>query len=275
MEHDGETLYVRKGDMIKFVALPDGAVGGQFELEYLLDIEGEVVRSPNTAPIVRAFPEAGTYTVAGEYKHGNDTVSAALTVVVLEGTFPEESPACLVGRERNWCFEGMPSNVVYEVDDAVEMAVVEHSLSTNSQQPTTVTLKATSANGTHMMVARTAPGGPILDSTKLSPFWIQNAVDGYFWTVEVFEDSELWEVESIARNLPADVDIQIKVIVGGVTLDDYALERWITADDYDEIGEYHFRLFHPNESEASTCHTFKVFQGGTFVGEAYGGSDQY
>jgi len=106
---------------------------------------------------------------------------------------------------------------------------------------------------------------------QLNPFWVQNATDGYFWTVERYEDSELWEVESIVKNLPDTVDLEIKVFIAGVTLDDYTLERWVTNVDYDEIGEYRFRLFHPNSVQTSVCHTFKVYQNGQFIGEAFHG----
>ena len=119
------------------------------------------------------------------------------------------------------------------------------------------------------MLARLYENGPILASTPLDTFWVQNAVDGYFWTVERFEDSELWEVESIAKNLPDTVDLKIKVFIAGVTLDDYTLERSLTSADYDDLGEYKFRLFHSNDSEASTCHTFKLYQNGQFIGEAF------
>ena len=135
----------------------------------------------------------------------------------------------------------------------------------------TFTLKANDTNGEHIMLARLFPGGPILDSVRLDTFWVQNAVDGYFWTVERYEDSELWEVESIVKNLPDTVDLQIKVIAAGVLLDDYTLERWITKADYDETGEYNFRLFHPNDKDGSTCHTFKAYQNGVLIGEAFSG----
>ncbi len=100
---------------------------------------------------------------------------------------------------------------------------------------------------------------------------MQNATEGYFWVVERYEDSELWEVNSVVKNLPDTVDMQIKVIIGGVTLDDYTLERWITNEAYDETGQYNFRLFHPNEIGASVCHTFKLYQDGAFLGEAFSG----
>ncbi|WP_372794426.1 lectin-like protein [Pontiella sp.] len=263
MEHDGETLYVRAGDMVKFVALPQDANGGQFEIEYTLGMDGETVRSPNTRPLIYQFPSGGSYTVTGEYTHGNDTVAASITVVAIDGSFPEENPACLVGKERTWSFEGMTTNVTFEVDETVELT----ELNTTNLTLKTVALRATDTNGDHNLLAR-IPGGAILDSTKLDAFWIQNAVDGYFWIVETYEDSELWEVRSVAKNVPASVDIQIKVIVGGVTFDDYTLERWVTNGDYSDIGEYNFRLFHPN-GEGSTCHTFRLYQDAEYIGKAY------
>ena len=278
MDHDGETILIRKGDSVKFVALPEDANGGQFEIEYLLDVEGEVVRSPNTRPLVYHFPSAGTYTVSGQYTHGNDVVTATIHVQVVGGTFPEESPACLVGRTREWTFEGMDTNIVFEVDDTVELVeATPSSLDPESGEgtaytnaaPRTVSLRANDTNGEHVMLARLYENGPILDSTRLDTFWVQNATDGYFWTVERYEDSELWEVESIVKNLPDTVDLEIKVFIAGVTLDDYTLERWITNADYDEIGEYRFRLFHPNSVQTSACHSFKVYQNGQFIGEAF------
>ena len=282
IDHDGETILIRKGDMVKFVALPPEAVGGQFEIEYVLGMDGETVRSPNTHPLTYLFPSAGTYTVTGEYTHGNDTITATVHVKAIDGSFPAESPACLVGRTREWTVDGFSSNVVFDVDSSVELVeATSSSLDAESESDgdvastngitRTVSLRANNTNGEHVMLARICPGGAILDSTQLNPFWVQNATDGYFWTVERYEDSELWEVESIVKNLPDTVDLEIKVFIAGVTLDDYTLERWLTNADYDEIGEYRFRLFHPNEVQTSVCHTFKVYQDGQFIGEAFGG----
>ena len=85
--------------------------------------ENGTARVPTNTPVVATFSEVGTYTVSGEYTHGNDTFSASIQVVAIDGAFPEEAPACLVGRERDWSFQGMPSNLVYEVDDTLKMEV--------------------------------------------------------------------------------------------------------------------------------------------------------
>ena len=62
MEYDGKTLLIRKGDRVKFVALPEGANGGQFEIEYQLGAAGETLRSPNTPPVDLSFFERGART---------------------------------------------------------------------------------------------------------------------------------------------------------------------------------------------------------------------
>ncbi|MDA3834744.1 MAG: hypothetical protein PF495_15270, partial [Spirochaetales bacterium] len=273
MDHNGETLMIRKGDSVKFTALPADANGGQFELKYLLDVEGVTERSPNTRPLIRTFLDAGTYTVSGQYTHGNDNVIASITVEVLDGAFPEENPACLLGRQRDWTFEGMPASIVYETDSSVDTTLIscESNVTNQSLIVTELSLTAHEANREHVLIARTSPSGSILDSKKLDTCWIQNAADGYFWTVDWFEDSELWEVESIQRNLPDTVDLKISVIVGGVAFDDYTLERWISNVEYDETGTYNFRLIHPNNAQTSVCHTFLAYQDGEFLGEVLGG----
>jgi hypothetical protein len=305
LDNNGATLTIRKGDALRItcidpeVAADDNekATGGQF----VLNVSGTQYSSPNTRPISVTFTNAGTINVNGTYTQGNSTISAAINVQVIDGSFPEVNPACCVGKERIWSFEGMPEGIVYEVDDTVEMSLesvgmVESvealedgtTVTNQSSLVTELSLKATDTNGDHVMLARLYEGGPILASTPLDMFWIQNAVDGYFWTVETYEDSELWEIESVAKNIPDSVDIQIKVIIAGVTLDDYSLERWITAANYSEYGaeanaqiisegnrttsgSYSFRLFHPNDVDNSTCHTFKLYQDGELIGTAYSG----
>jgi hypothetical protein len=45
----------------------------------------------------------------------------------------------------------------------------------------------------------------------------------------------------------------------------------VTNADYDEPGSYNFRLFHPNDKDGSTCHTFKLYQDGVLIGDAFSG----
>ena len=262
MKYNGAELVVRKGDQIKFVALPEEMTGGQFELEFEVMTEGETVRSPNTEPLIYSFPEAGTFTVNGEYSHGNDIATASVRVRVIDWTFPEESPACLLDTERLWALTNVPNGVVFEADPSVELSISNAELTGGLPilRDVTLSLTATEANGEHVIVSRLYPGGPLLAVTKLHPFWLKGSADNYMSVVERYEDSELWETTAVAKHLPADVDVLIDVFAGGITLDDYTIERWLTADDFDETGSYTIRLFHPNDRDGSTCFRTEVYQ---------------
>jgi hypothetical protein len=267
VDHDGETITIREGDSLRILCLPEGARGGQFTIE----LDGETYRSPNRRPLTCVFDEAGTYTINGEYRKGNNRVSASATIEVIGGSFEGDNPACLLGQTRTWTFEGMPSNIVYEVDGSVEMELLSSSANVTNQSSivTKLSLKASDDNREHMIVARVSEGGPILATKRLDTCWVQNSADGYFFRVDSYEDSELWEVESIQRNLPDTVTLRIKVIVGGVTFDDYTLERWVTRTNYDATGIYRFGLIHPNSAQTSACHTYMAYQNGQLIGEIY------
>jgi hypothetical protein len=76
--------------------------------------------------------------------------------------------------------------------------------------------------------------------------------------LERYEDSGLWEAVMIGKNLPADFSLLISVFAGGVVLDDYTVQRWLGAEDFDEAGGYSLRLYHPNDRPGSTCYRVEV-----------------
>ena len=252
----GGTLTIRAGDTVKFTAEPAGATNGAVQVEVVGQATyGSVLGG---SPITHTFATAGTYTVNGTHDNGTST-SGSMTVVVIGGGFPDEKPACMIGKERGWICPNLPAGVRLEVDNTMRV----------SRNGSTVKLRATKTNRDHYLVSRIYAGGPILDSTLVNTFWIQGAVDNYLWVVERYADSELWENQMVVRNLPDDVDVQIRIFVGGVTFDDMTSERWVGSDDMDAVGEYRFRLIHPHSVSASVCHTIKAYQDGVFLGEAY------
>ena len=119
------------------------------------------------------------------------------------------------------------------------------------------------------MVARLRQNGPILASTKLNGFWVQSAVDSHMWIVANNGDSQTWEDQLITKNVPQDVDICISITVSGVTFDDMTLERTITSNYLNALGEYDFMMIHPKSLGTSTCHTIKTYENGVYLGEAY------
>ncbi|NLX20127.1 MAG: hypothetical protein GXY55_00455, partial [Phycisphaerae bacterium] len=96
IDHNGETITLREGDSLRILCLPEDANGGQFTIE----LDDETYRSPNRRPLTCVFDEAGTYTINGEYRKGNNTVAASATIEVIGGSFEGDNPACLLGQAR-------------------------------------------------------------------------------------------------------------------------------------------------------------------------------
>jgi hypothetical protein len=119
------------------------------------------------------------------------------------------------------------------------------------------------------VVARIGQGGPVLCSQKIESFTLRAAVDGFFWVAQTYPDGrQLWYNLITAARLPATVQLQIQVIVGGVTLDDLTLMRWINKSNLNELDEYNIGLIRGPTVTTSTCHSLKAYQDGVCLGEA-------
>ncbi len=262
LQESQSNLMVRLGDSVKLTALPEGWNGGQFTLW----LDGEEHRSPNCNPLVFAFDQPGTTVVDAEYRKGNQRIEKQFTVTVVDWGFSGQAPGCMLDRTREWTVD-LPEGAVLEADDSIYMEILTSLPITNNQSQITVSLKANEVNGDHILVSRLYSGGPVLATTKLSPFWVQSGVDHVMRVVERYEDSELWETTTVAKHLPDGVEVLIDVFAGGVVLDDYTIERWLTRNDFEPNGEYIFRLFHPNNRDGSTCYRMEVHQNETQIGE--------
>ncbi len=254
LQSSQSNLIIRAGDSVKLTALPQGWHGGQFTLT----LNGQETRSPNCHPLVYTFEQAGTYVISGAYRKGNQTVTGQITVTVVNWTFTGEEPACMLGNEREWIVSNLPQGAVVETGPDIEL--VRESI-------TNFIVLASEANGEHKAVVRLYEGGPVITSIQLKPFWVESCVDHYMRVVARYEDSQLWETTTVAKHLPVGVEVQIDVFAAGVTLDDYTIQRTLTVNDFSAIGEYTFRLFHPNERKGSACYNTDVYQADRKIGE--------
>lgn len=189
-------------------------------------------------------------------------VTRTLTVNVYGGSLPAASPACQLGRSRSWLCEGLTPGVKLEAASGLAVALSGAS----------ATLNVSSAYADHYILLRAGTGGPVLDSRRAIPFWVQSAVDSYLSVIEQLpNNSQLWEGRLVTFNVPADVGVEISIFVGGVTFDDLSLVRTFPGSSLGQAGEYVYRLIHPNSVSTSSCHTIKSYQGATLLGDAYGG----
>jgi len=253
-------MTIREADSLLLTACPAGATNGTVTIA--ISDESNLVTNIVTsydAPVAYKFSTAGNYLVQGSHDNGTVT-SNSINVSVISASFPQESPACLLGTVRTWATcTNVPTTVFLDSDSTVDAF----------HNGSNYCVRTWKVNRDHYVVARLYPGGPILDSCKLSPFWIQAAVDAYMWIIETYEDSRLWENIVVTKNVPAGVDIQFKIITSGVTFEDLSIEKWIESDDLDEIGEYSLKLIKPDSQGGSACHSIKMYQNGEYLGEAY------
>jgi autotransporter-associated beta strand protein len=250
-------MTIRKNDALKLTAFPEGETNGVVQV--LVDGFTNAMTTVDE-PVICVFTHGGKYTLTGIHD-AEVCQTNSITVTVMDGAFPSEPPACMIGASRNWVCTNMPVDVALESDPSV-------TLNWTNQ---TATLRMSAINEDHYLVSRLYPNGPILASTRLDGFWVQGAVDTYVWVVERYPDSQVWANTMVTKRVPPTVSIQIHIFAAGVTFDDMTMDRWLLVQDLGATGDYTFRMIHPNSVTSSTCHTIKAYQGGEFIGEAYYG----
>lgn len=81
--------------------------------------------------------------------------------------------------------------------------------------------------------------------------------------LDTFDDgSRLVEFTiAVGGEWPDDFRVLLKSVKAGVIFDDGTLERWVTADDLDELGRYTYRMVIPGDVPGSACHYYQYFDG--------------
>jgi hypothetical protein len=189
---------------------------------------------------------------------GGSATSCVVTIAVMAAPLPD-APSCMLGYSRVWTCPNVSSGVVLQTGPGASIV----------WNGTNATITVNRMNVEHYVVAHAGINGPILASRRITPFWIQAAVDSYLKVVEIRSTSEVWENRMVSLGIPRDVTIEISVIVAGITLDDLTLVRIVNSDQIGEAGDYTFHLIHPNSVATSVCHTIRAYQNGVFLGEAF------
>jgi hypothetical protein len=256
-------LSARVGDTLRVTAVPPSGVSTQGMASLEVAVGGVVrhsLQSQLGATLDLPLDVEGVWTLAAVWNGvEGGTVSRTLTVQVYAAPLPAEEPACLVGRQRVWFCPGVSPGVVFQADPGVRL----------SWDGTNITLTVDSMYAEHFAVARAGSDGPVLGSRRINPFWIQAAPDSFLRVVEIRPSSQVWENRMATLGVPANVEVELRIIVGGVTFDDLSLVRWVPGAALPGAAGTRFRMIRPNTSQVSTCHTIKAYQGGVLLGEAY------
>ena len=256
----GGDMVLRKNDSLLLAAEPAGTSTGSV----FISIGG--VTNYQTSPgypIAHVFGSTGIFHVVGVYENGS-ILSNAISVRVLDASFPTNSPAVWRGKERAWICPliGGGENIVIEADarTRVQAALRESG-------GIVLALDVSDVEDSHYLVARIRQTGAILDSIKVNGFWAVANTDGIYYVIENLQDgTRVVENRLIARHLPYDINLELGAFGGGLAFDSGGATKDIYRQDLKPTDEFDYRVFiSPGYNTA--CHTIRAIQDGITVGE--------
>jgi hypothetical protein len=232
----------------------------------VVNASGTVLSAASIAqgvPFDVPFTLAGTWTFTTAWTPvSGSPVTRTLTVNVYGGSLPAASPACQLGRARSWLIPGLTPGVKLEAASGLSVSLAGN---------TNATLNVSSTYMDHYVLLRAGTGGPVLDSRRAIPFWVQSSVDSYLNVIEIRPTSQLWQGRLVTFGVPSDTEIELRIFVGGVTFDDLSVVRRVPGSSLPQAADYFYRFIHPNSVSASSCHTVRSYQGGILLGDSYSG----
>jgi hypothetical protein len=254
----GQDMVVREGDALLFVAMPQGATGGQMNIV----VGGSNYVSTVGQPVVHRFSASGTFQVTGTYTPDvGGAQSQSITVKVVASAFGA-APAAWVEKPRLWTCANLQPDVIVEADPRLKLEQI-------SEAPTGLRrfVLGTDTQDRRQVVARLGEGGPVVDSASIDGFRLYSAFETGVRVMEEYDDgSQLVEMAVVLSPVLLQVTVRLEIQVGGVLFDDGTTVKELTAMDFNELGEHRIRFIRPASARTSVCHTTTVYQSGVFLG---------
>ncbi|HBA85951.1 MAG TPA: hypothetical protein DCZ95_17850 [Verrucomicrobia bacterium] len=205
------------------------------------------------ASIPHRFTNAGVFTVEAAYTNGAST-NAQIQVEVVRADF-EVDPICVIGCTRTWDCASIAPSTYLDIDSRLIVSKADR-----PGGGTRFSLRSATTDR-QGIVARLNEAGPILDHAEVQTIYYDTTAYRNVAQVFRFEDgSDMIEVTLRFNQVPSDFCIRLHVFIGGVTFADGTLERMVTAQDFDEVGEYRYRLIRAPHQQSSVCHTTEFLQ---------------
>jgi hypothetical protein len=257
--YDGN-MVIRKNDSLLLTACPVGTSNGSV----FISVAG-VTNYQTTVgePVAHLFESAGLFHVSGVCIDGG-VLSNAISVIVIEATFPTSSPAVWRGIERTWTCPhiGSEGDVVIEFDSMTHIVG-----NPNESGGLAFRLNVSDVEDDHHIVARIRKTGMILASIKVNGFWAVANTDGIYYVVEKLPDgTQVVENRLIARHLPYDINLELGAFGGGLAFDSGGATKDICRQDIKPTDEFDYRVF-ISSGYNTACHTIRAIQDGITVGE--------
>jgi|GEM_PF-1561034 len=252
---------LRRNDALLLTACPPGATNGGAQVGVWMG--GQLVTNLSACvgePAPYRFESAGSYRLAGVYSNENVSTNADIAIEVTAGSFGGD-PYCRVKQVRDWLCPGMPTNAVIEYD--ADLTLGSSPLAGGGRA---FSLRTDTVDDRHV-VARLGGNGPVLDSATVRGIVMDSSAYGTVDIIETYPDgSRLVEVAIWMSATPANLRMRLNIFVGGVLFDDGTRTRIVTAEDFNEFGEYRYRMVQGPTVKTSVCHTTSIYDGATYIG---------
>jgi hypothetical protein len=257
-----DDMQIRLGDSLLLTAFPENAVLGTavVTVEYEdHNIEYDVNNTRNS--FAHKFEVAGDYTVSATYTPagGGDPVTGSISVKVVSSYF-SYIPVALLNESRDWANPNIADEA--ETDADTYLNLFEAPITSGGR---TFDITVTE-NKTGYVVARLGEDGPIMDSKVVEVMEIEFLPTYTTQVIEEFPDGTMLVENYIALSyVPEGLMIYLKIFVAGYTFEDGTIEKWLTADDFDEFGVCKYRLIKSPEARTGVCHNVSIYQDGILL----------
>ncbi len=251
----GETLRIRVGDSLKFIAYRAGAEGNEFE-SGVLTVNGALMEGdPVQGSVVVFFGEKGRHLVqAAVSEAGGKTDSAVVEVEVVSADF---GPVLeLIDRlPREWELPDVPKDVFLDAEELLEWKEIE----TEGSAPRRIEISYKGDLYYPRVVARLSAGGSILAATHFEAVRFSSATEtGDAKVVEVLPDgTQVVEIGYVLNGpIPRGLSIWIDLFVPNAVFSTGDTRYHLTAADFDENGEARLRIYAVPDEEGvvKVCH---------------------
>jgi len=257
---EAETLILRAGDTLQLVwdspDIPPGPV------TYKLDGELLAVHNDNQ-PLFLLAEQAGLRQLTAAAVTPQGPLERTLTLDVRAADLGEDLYV-LATASRLWTPPVLEAGHFLEADSRlyfIETPANPRTFAVRSRVP--------EARYTAARTHGNEPGdGPILDTAAIRGLRVASNSDVHARQEYVYSDgTQLISVGIVLNHVPADIRIEVRIFVGGVTFTDGSLVKILTADDFDQYGRARFEFLKSPQVKNSVCHRLNIYLGNDYLGQ--------
>jgi hypothetical protein len=263
----GGNIKIRKGDSLLLTAF-DPANRAPVAVKIQVP-DHPVINTTSTQSVPVEFDQPGTFKVTGTYYaaypagssfNSNVGTSCSYTVTVVDADFGGYALAWNT-RARIWDCPHIPADVYVESDPAITFTKTIPQPAKGSEFSALTTNPVDS-----YVVARLAPGGPILTNAAVRGFWLKSSDEVFLNMDKIYPDGSMKvEMDVVVSLLTPDMNIVMETHNGDVLFFDGTIKKTLTAADFDS---HNFAkvFFMVTNTKESICHGLTVYQGDAYVG---------